>query len=152
MAYSAGFGRGKVAARVMSGVIAADSATLTDANIAPASAIDCTGYDTVFVSCDITGGSSPTMTIEPLFRDPDAADGSRWRRLLVGSPEGVTAAAAAAQSTGALAPQANMVEIKVFGWPSVFFRVSAVANSGSTTASAVLVLPGRKRAGVRDFS
>lgn len=148
MAYQAGLVPGKVAAvRATSAVIAADSATLTDANIPPASALDCTGYDTIFVSCDITAGSSPTLTVEPLFRDADAADGSRWRRLRVGVPEGVTLASAAIQSTGAMAPQADMVEIKVFGHRQVFLRVSAVANAGSTTAWSILVMPGRRRPG-----
>jgi hypothetical protein len=150
MAYAAGLVRGRVGVRAMTGVIAADSATLTDANIPPAGAFDCSGYDTVFVSCDITGGASPTLNIEPLFRDNDAADGNRWRRLLVGSPDGVTAAAAAIQTTGAIAPQANMVEMRVLGWPAVFFRVTAVTNPGSTTASAVLVMTGKRRPGLRE--
>src|SRR5690349_3251625 len=112
MAYAASITKGRLGARLMTGVIAADNTDLHDANIDPTKAIDCTGYDTVFVSCDITGGSSPTMTVEPLFRDSDAADGNRWRRLKTGVPDGVTLAAAADQSTGAMAPQADMVEVK----------------------------------------
>jgi hypothetical protein len=151
MPYSSGLQSGKVAQhRATSAAIAADNATLTDANIPPAAALDCSGYETVFVSCDITAGTNPTLTIEPLYRDEDAADGNRWRRLMVGSPDGVTLGAAAAQSTGALAPQANMVEIRVAGWKKVFFRVSAVANSAGTTAWSILVMPGKRRPSVRD--
>jgi len=129
--------------REIAGVIAADSATLSDANFPPASALDCRGFDSIFVGVEIDGGSSPTCTIEPLFRDGDAADQARWTRLLVGSPPGVTAAAAAIQSTGALAAL-TMVEIFVFG-RLVYLRRTAVTNSGSTTAMRILAIPGRPR-------
>lgn len=131
------------AARTISGVIAADSATLSDANYPVADALDCAGFDSIFVGVEITGGSSPTCTIEPLFRDGDAADQSRWTRLLMGSPPGVTLGAAAGQSTGALS-NLQMAEIFVFG-RVVYLRRSAVTNSGSTTAMTILAIPGRVR-------
>ena len=131
--------------RSISGVIAADSATLTDANIPPASGIDCTGLDTVMIGVEITGGSSPSMTIEALFYDADAADGSRWSRYLLGSAPGVTAAALAAETTGTLLSNSQFAELRVFGHPKVFFRVTAVANSASTTASKILGRPGQWR-------
>lgn len=131
--------------RSAASIIVADSVTLTDANIPPAQGFSCVGMDTIFVACEVTGGSSPTMTIEPLFRDPDAADGNRWKRLLVGAPPGVTLAAAAAQSTGALPTDTQGYELRVYGWPLVFLRVSAVANTGSTTAWNILAIPGKLR-------
>lgn len=131
--------------RSASAVIAADSATLTDANIPPAQALDCSGYDTILVGVEITAGSSPTMTIEALFRDADAADGSRWARYLLGAAPGVTLASLAAETTGALAPNIQWVELRVFGHPLVFLRITAVANSGSTTAWKILARPGRVR-------
>lgn len=131
--------------RSISGVIAADSTTLTDANIPPASALDCRGYETIFVCVEITGGSSPTATLEVLIRDPDATDGSRWKRILVGSPDGVTPGAAASQKTSAL-DGTSLYEVRVFGHEKVFLRVDAVTNSGSTTAMKILAIPGKTRA------
>jgi hypothetical protein len=133
-------------ARSATAQIAADSGTLSDANIPPASGLDCFGYDTIFVGVDITGGSSPTMTVEPLFRDSsDVADGSRWFRVKCGVTDGVTLAAAGNLDTGALAPNANYTELKVFGCRNVFLYIKAVANVGSTTAWKILVMPGKVR-------
>ena len=133
-------------ARSGASAIAADNSTLSDTNIDPTLGLDCFGYDTIFVGTEITGGSAPTMTIEPLFRDStDAADEKRWFRIKCGVTDGVTLAAAANQSTGALASNADFTEIKVFGCRSVFLRVSAVANATSTTAWKILVMPGKVR-------
>jgi hypothetical protein len=136
--------RSVIVARSGTGVIAADSATLTDANIDPSLMLDCGGLDTIFVGAEITAGTNPTMTVEPLFRDAEAADGSRWFRLMTGALEGVTLASAANQNTGALATNANFVELRVFG-QKVFFRVTAVANATSTNGWKILVMPGRLR-------
>jgi hypothetical protein len=132
-------------ARSATAVIAADSGTLTDANIPPAQGLDCSGYDTIMVGVEITAGSSPTMTIEALFRDADAADGSRWGRYLLGAAPGVTLASLAGETTGALASNTQFAELRVFGHPLVFLRISAVANATNTTAWKVLVRPGRVR-------
>lgn len=136
-------------ARATAGVIAADSATLTDANILPTDAFDATGYDSVFVKVEIDNGSSPTVTLEPLFRDPDANDGSRWVRHKMGAPAGVVApgSAPASQATPAMA-NGDCVEVVTYGEPLVYMRINAVANSGSTTACRILVKPGMVR-GVR---
>jgi hypothetical protein len=131
--------------RSATALIAADNATLTDANIPPASAFSCIGLESIFVGVEIVGGSSPTMTIEPLFRDADAADGVRWKRLLVGAPPGVTLASAAVQATPALAPDVQLYELRVYGHPLVFLRISAVANATSTTAWKILAMPGLLR-------
>ncbi len=131
--------------RAATAVIAADSATLTDANIAPSSAVDCSGYDTILLGVEITGGSSPTMTLEALFYDPNAADGSRWSRILLGAAPGVTLGSLAAETTPALASNSQFAELRVFGHSKVFPRITAVTNSGSTTAWAILGRPGRIR-------
>ncbi|HNX51734.1 MAG TPA: hypothetical protein PKL08_16315 [Thermoanaerobaculaceae bacterium] len=146
MARKTGLRTGEVTVvREATALLAADSAVLTDANIPPSGIVDCSGYDTVLVGVDIFGGASPTMTVEALFYDPEAADGGRWKRLLLGSSPGVTPGAAANETTGALAPNANMVELRVFGSRQVFFRISAVANPGSTTGWKILAMPGKVR-------
>jgi hypothetical protein len=132
------------AARVKSGVIAADSATLTDANIPPASAFDCRGYQTIWLGVEIAGGTNPTATIEVLVRDEEAADGARWKRLLVGSPDGVTLGSAASAKTPTL-DGTSLFEVRVEG-RQVFLRIDAVTNSGSTTGITILAMPGKPRA------
>lgn len=124
-------------ARSISGVIAADSATLTDANFPVASALDCTGFQSIFVGVEIAGGAAPTATVEALIRDADAADGSRWKRIAT------TPSAPAVQTTGAL-PSGEFMELRVDG-RLVFLRVSAVTNSGSTTNLNILAFPGIPR-------
>jgi hypothetical protein len=135
---------GLCVAREISGVIAADNSTLTDANIDPDAAINCAGFETIWAGVEVTGGSSPTVTLEPLFYDPSAADGSRWWRSYVGAASGITAIAApVAQVTPALGA-GQMVELRVDGHPQVYLRRTAVANSGSTTAMRILVRPGKQ--------
>lgn len=134
--------------RSIAGVIAADSTTLTDANIPPAQAIDCSGLDTVLVAVEIAAGTNPTATIEALLYDENAADGSRWKRMLLGAAPGVTATSLANETTGALAYTTNALnfaELRVFGHSKVFFRVSAVTNATSTTSMKILGIPGRVR-------
>lgn len=145
MAYATGFGQPGVivVARSADALIAADSATLSDANIDPALSVNCFGLESVFLGVDITGGTNPTMTFEALFRDANAADGSRWRRLSLGALPGVTLAAAADPTTGAMAVGGSLVEVRVFGASKVFFRCTAVANATSTTAWKLLAMPGR---------
>ena len=137
------YGQG-VAARSVAGTIAADPATLTDALIAPTLAVCCQQYDSVFVTAEIAGGTAPSVTVEPLYYDKEAADGSRWKRIAVGAPVGVTATVAAAQSV-TLTHNATMAEVQTFGHPAVFFRVSGVANATATTGYTVVAMPGRVR-------
>ena len=143
------FASGRVyVARSVTGAIAAENSTLSDANYDPATGLDCFGYDTIFVGVEITAGTSPTITIEPLFRDSsDATDNVRWFRIKCGVTDGVTPASIANLTTGALATNADFVELKVFGCRNVFLRASAVANATSTTAWKVLVMPGKVRRG-----
>ena len=132
--------------RSIAGVIAADSATLTDANFPVASGVCCAGFDTILVGVEITAGTSPTATIEALFRDNDAPDGSRWKRLLLGARDGITAVGTpAAEDTGALAQNSDFVELRVYGAQLVFLRVKAVGSAGSTTNLKILAMPGRPR-------
>lgn len=135
-------------ARETSGVIAADNSTLTDANIDPTLAIDCGGWDTILVSLEITGGTNPGATFEALFRDAEAPNGERWKRILLGAAPGVTLTALAAPTTGALVA-GQAAELRVFGHPLVFLRVTAVANATSTTAMKILVRGGTPRAPTR---
>lgn len=144
MARPSGLSPSKLAAvRTKAGVIATDSATLTDANIDPAAALDCAGFQTIWVGVEIAGGTAPTATLEVLVRDEDAADGARWKKLLVGSPDGVTAAAAASAKTPALDGTA-LYEVRVDG-RKVFLRIDAVTNSASTTSLTLLAMPGKPR-------
>lgn len=142
MARATGISKGVITiAREIPGLIAIDSATLTDANIIPSKAINCAGYESLFVGVEIDVPGTALMTIEALFRDPNAADGSRWRRMFVGARGGFTLAAAlAAEDTGPL-DGTKMVELRVWNHSQVFFRVSAVANAAGTTGSRILVLP-----------
>lgn len=123
--------------RTIGGVIVADSATLTDANFDPTTALDCSGFQSIFVGVEIAAGTNPTATIEALVRDADAADGSRWKRIAL------TPATPAAQTTGALA-SGQFMELRVDG-RLVFLRVTAVTNATSTTSLNILAFPGVPR-------
>lgn len=133
-------------ARSATAAIAAESTTLTDANFPLAQALDCQGFQTIWVGVEITAGTNPTMAIEVLVRDDDAADGARWKRLLVGSPDGVTAASAASAKTPAL-DGTSLFEVRVEG-RKVMLRVDAVTNSGSTTSWKILAMGGKPRLGL----
>lgn len=129
---------------ISGGIIAADSATLSDANIDPTLAIDCAKLDTILVGVEIAAGTNPTMTLEALFRDEEAADGLRWKRALLGARPGVTATALAVEDSGALDGTA-LVELRVFGARKVFLRIKAVTNATSTTGAKILAMPGKVR-------
>src|SRR5688572_27523259 len=108
--------------RTIVGAIAAESATLSDANYPVANAINCARFDTIWVNVEIAAGTNPTATLEVLIRDEDAADGARWKRMLVGAPPGVTLAAAASQKTTALTGAA-FYEVRVEGRSLVQLRI-----------------------------
>lgn len=147
MAYKAGL-RDEVTVARAQGLtpIAADNATLSDANYPLANAIGCRGFDTIWVGVEITAGTNPTATVEALFRNGEAADQLRWHRRLLGAPPGITAlAAAVAEDTGALTSNGPMAEIRVDGAPIVYLRIKAVTNATSTTECKILVMPGKRR-------
>jgi hypothetical protein len=122
-------------ARSASAALAAESATLTDANIPPAEALDCTGLETVWVAIHVTGNNAATMALQALKRDANAEDGFKWVQ---------TRDASALLKTAALTMGVEQ-ELRVDGSPSVFFRIDAVTNTGSTTAWKILVRPGQRR-------
>lgn len=126
------------------GVIAVENATLSDANYPVAKGISCKGYQTILVGAEIDGGAAPSITVEPLFRDAQAVDGKRWKRIFAGALPGVTPAAAAVQLTPALVDSSDLYELQVFGWDLVYLRVQAVVNAAGTTGFRVLAFPGRK--------
>lgn len=133
-------------AREATALLAADSATLSDANFPVAAAISCQGFDTIFVGAEIVAGAGPTMTVEALFRDAEAADGSRWKRLLLGAKDGITALASpASEDTGALGSNSDFAELRVFGAALVYLRIKAVASAAGTTAWKILVCGGKTR-------
>lgn len=117
--------------RSVSGEIAADNASLVDANYPVAAAFDARGFESVWVGVEIAGGSSPTATLEMLARDPDAADGSRWKSVGTGDTGALTGAA--------------LVEVRTEGRPLIFPRIKAVANATGTTSIKILVMPGKPR-------
>jgi len=132
-------------ARNVTGEIAADPAALTDVNYPPDQALNCAGFETIWVGVEIDGGSSPTATLEPLFYDPGAADGARWGRLLVGAAPGLTPLAAPVVQVTPALPSGQLVELRVDGWPKVFLRRTAVANATGTTGMRILARVGRPR-------
>jgi hypothetical protein len=145
MARATSLRRGVVAlVRTKTAVIAAESTTLTDANFPVAQAVDCNGYETVFVGVEIDGGTNPTVALEVLSRDEEAADGKRWKKLLVGAPSGVTAIAAVASQKTIALDGTGLQEVRVEG-AKILFRIDAVTNAALTTEARVLVMPGRTR-------
>ncbi len=138
-------------ARSIAGLIAVDNTTLSDANYPSVAgvltgAIDCTGYDSIFVGTEVAVPGTSTMTIEALFFDPDGATDQKLSRLMLGAEPGVTVGALASETTGALpGVESQYAELRVFGHPQVFLRVTAVANTTSTTSCKILVRPGRVR-------
>lgn len=124
--------------RTLTGSPSADSATLTDANFSPTAsdttggALNAYGFQSVWLNVEFTGGTAPTVTIEMLFRDAGAADGSRWKRV-------AGAAALTLDGTG-------WQEVRVDG-ALVYPRLTTV--TGAPTAINLLARPGERLAGYR---
>lgn len=116
--------------------VGADSATLSDANFpllanaTTGGTIDCRALATIWIGVEFTGGSSPTIDLDPLIRDEAAADGSRWKRLLFGSSPAVVQPTL--DGTG-------FVEVRVDGG-LMFPRLKAV--TGNPTTVKILARPG----------
>lgn len=124
------------AVRTITGApVTADSGTLTDAHFpllpsdTTGGTIDCQGFSTIWVAAEFTGGSSQSVTLDPLVRDEGAADGARWKRtppatyLLDGS---------------------GFVEVRVDG-RKIYPRISAVVSTPTTVM--LLAYPGQRLPG-----
>lgn len=116
--------------------VAADSGTLTDANFpllassTTGGTIDCRALATIWIGVEFTGGTTPTIDLDPLIRDEEAADGARWKRLLTASGPAVY------QPT---LDGVGFVEIRVDGG-QMYPRIKAV--TGNPTQVVLLARPG----------
>ena len=129
---------------VRAGVTAADAiAPFTDANYPAANGISCKGFDTIYIGVEFVGGATPTATFEILQRDPDAADGSRWKLMLVGSNSGITQVGAPASLATPALDGTSMAEVRVDGRQLVYIRAKAV--TGAPTSFSVLATGGVRR-------
>lgn len=129
---------------VRAGVTAVDpAAPFTDANYPAASGICCKGFDTIYVGVEFVGGATPTATFEILQRDPDAADGLRWKTMLVGANAGITAIAAPTSLATPALDGTAMAELRVDGRQLVYIRCKAV--TGAPTSFSVLATGGVRR-------
>jgi hypothetical protein len=128
--------------RSAAAAIAADNATLTDANIPPASAFSSQEFDSVLLSAEITGGASPSFTLELLLRDLEAPDGQRWKRLALAKRFGGDDSTP--QTTVTL-DGTKFVEVLTYGAELIFPRITSVTNAGGTTAWKILARPGARR-------
>lgn len=126
--------------------VAADSGTLSDAlfpllaDATTGGTIDCRGLATLWVSVEFTGGTNPTIDLDPLIRDDNAADGSRWKRLMPGDSPAVYQPTL--DGTG-------FVEIRCDGG-KLFPRIKAV--TGSPTGIVILARPGAALNSGRGFT
>lgn len=125
--------------RVVTGSpVAADSTTLTDTNY-PAAANATTGgamrfwnVEALLVALESEGGAGVSVTLSPLFRDEDAADGARWR------------AVSGASGSVTLASGGPFEVVAVHG-AHVFPRITAV--TGSPTTVRLLIKPATAQMG-----
>lgn len=133
--------------------VAADSATLTDANFSPTTsattggAIYARGYATIWVGAEFTAAGAASVDLDMLIRDSSAADGARWKRLLLGAPSGITAIAAPVAYQPTI-DGSGFKEVRVDG-RLVFPRIVNVV--GAPTVVRLLAFPGVPMAGVRLF-
>lgn len=130
--------------RTIAGVIAADSATLTDANISPDLALNCKGFDSIFVRPLITAGTNPSVVLEPLFYDALAADGARWQRIILSPTPGAAPAGVDAVPTTCALGNGQVEEISTYGFAKVFLRIASVINATLTSNLIILAYPGRR--------
>jgi hypothetical protein len=79
------------AVRILSGpAVGPDPTPWTDTILpkapdpATGGAVDATGFETLWFDVEFTGGSGNSASLAILVRDEGAADGRRWKHLLVG--------------------------------------------------------------------
>ncbi len=80
---------------------------------------------------------------EILKRDPDAADGQRWKTLLIGSDPGITQIAAPVSLATPALDGTGMAEVRVDGYSIVFVRLKTLVSN--PTQITILGLPGVRR-------
>lgn len=133
MARPVGLSNDVVAAvRTLTGApVVADSVTLTDANFpltisdTLGGPIPCAGFSTIWVNAEFTGGTSPSIVLDPLVRDDGAANGARWKR--------------ATQLATFTIDGTKFLEVRVDG-RLTFPRIGTV--SGAPTGIVLLAYPG----------
>lgn len=136
--------KSNVYAALRTGITVADAAApFLDAGYPVANAIDCRGFDTIYVGVEFVGGATPTAVIEVLKRDPDAPDGLRWKTLLIGAPNGITQIGAPVSLATPTLDGTGMAEVRVDGYSVVYLRVKAL--TGAPTSLVILGLPGVRR-------
>lgn len=133
------------ALRILTGtpVVIDPVAPFTDANYPVANAFDCRGFDTIYLGAEFVGGTNPTAVFEILKRDPDAADGLRWKTLLIGAPNGITQIGTPISLATPALDGTGMAEMRVDGYSLIYFRLKTLTST--PTQITILGLPGVRR-------
>lgn len=133
----------------------ADPPSATDAAFPPAASstvvpIDCTELATIWVACEMSNAGTQlaqgagSIVLDPMWRDPGAADGFRWKRPGFGPDVSATVPVQPTLDSGG-----RWVEIRVDGAPLVFPRVKTV--TGVADVVVILAAPGQPRISNRKF-
>jgi hypothetical protein len=104
---------GQATTLVRSAVTAVDNATINDTNYPAATATDCAGWNTVLLAPRFTGGTTPSVTVQVLFR--------------LGSATDVNAFWGVSETTYTV-NQSEIAIVPTYG-RRVFFRVSALSGA-----------------------
>jgi hypothetical protein len=133
----------------------ADPPSATDAAYPPGPGasvvpLDCSELATVWVACEMSNAGTQlaqgagSILLDPLWRDPGAADGFRWKRPNFGPDPGMTSAPTKVK----LDAGGWWIELRVDG-ALVFPRIDAVTGVADTVV--VLARPGQPRISNRKF-
>ena len=131
----------------------ADPPSATDATFTPAASatcvpIDCSELATVWLAAEMSQAGTQlapgagSVTVDPLWRDPAAADGYRWKRPGFGS------VSSPAPEQPKLDAGGLWVEVRVDG-ALVYPRIEAVTGTADTVV--ILARPGQPRISNRKF-
>lgn len=154
-------GAGVAAVRVKTGSpVAADGSadppSATDAAFPPAATstvvpIDCSELATVWLACEMANAGTQlaqgagSIVVDPLWRDPGAADGFRWKRPNFGpDPETTSSPTKVKLDAGGW-----WIEVRVDGASLVFPRIGVVNGTADTVV--LLARPGQPRISNRKF-
>lgn len=132
----------------------ADPPSATDATFSPTATstvvpVDCSELATVWVACEMSNGGTQlaqgagSIVLDPLWRDPAAADGFRWKRPGFGPDVSATLPTQPTLDAGG-----RWVEIRVDG-SLVYPRIQTVTGTADTVV--VLARPGQPRISNRKF-